>query len=356
MAGEQGVYNMRCTLFSLWIFGLMGFGLMGCASKTAIPSWEVAGEWPLDSLGAIMAVAHDGEGTYFAGGVSGWTATGTDHGQNWTVSRVQENDSSHFRAVAIPEKNAFFAVSAGQPALIYKSVDAGASWRLMHRDSTGLDFYDALHFFNGVKGMVYGDATDSTSRILLTEDNGESWKALPSDRFSPNQSADRGFAASNSLISSFGRKVWVATSNALWKSMDFGENWTLESIKLPASLDSAEVGGLMGSAQYDDRHGVLVGGDWNRPDWNEATVWVYAREQWQVCEVCPGHVADVLYLPGYGGKVLVAGGQSGIWQSTDGGLSWEQITDLPVYTLTSSALGDMIVASSRGKMYRLVQK
>ena len=82
MAGERGVYNMRRTVFLLWIFGLMGIGLMGCASKTAVPDWEIAGEWPLDSLGAIMAVAHDGEGTYFAGGVSGWTATGTDNGRN----------------------------------------------------------------------------------------------------------------------------------------------------------------------------------------------------------------------------------------------------------------------------------
>lgn len=327
---------------------------MGCATPFEEPRWEVERSVAIDSMGAIMAVASRPPGVFVAGGMMGRIAVSTDTGKTWSVTRVDANDSSHFRAVAIPEDHAFFAVSAGQPALIYKSVDAGATWRITHRDSTGLAFLDAIHFFNGVKGLVYGDAIEGVSHFLVTEDSGESWQTLPDSAFNPPYADDRGFAASNSLISSFGRQVWVASSDAVWQSSDYGASWIESSLAHPSAWDSAEVAGWMGVQRYDNDRGVIVGGDWNQPSNLEGTVQIY-RNGWSACAECPGHVADVLYLPGFQGSVVLAAGQSGVWQSVDGGFHWNQILDEPFYTISSNPLGDVLIVSGKNRMVRLVR-
>jgi len=351
MAAEPDRFKM---VLSRWLPLLMGVWVIGCAPSFEDPRWELERSVALDSMGAIMAVAAQSPGLLVAGGMMGQIATSSDTGKTWSISRVQANDSSHFRAVALPEKGAVFAVSAGQPALIYKSVDTGLTWRITHRDSTGMAFLDALHFFNGVKGMVYGDAIEGASHFLITEDSGESWRRLPEVAFNPPHADDHGFAASNSLISSFGRRVWVASSDALWHSSNYGDTWTQTPLPHPESWDTAEVAGWMGVQFYDENRGVMVGGDWNQPSNSTGTVLIYNGE-WSQCVQCPGHVADALYVPGMGGGVLLAAGQSGIWQSVDGGINWSLILDEPVYTLSSNALGDVLIASSKNQVHRLVR-
>jgi len=338
---------------------LILFGIIACSEPKSPQNWTSEVVFQDSAIGVMMALDVHNDSAILATGQSGYFAFSSNFGTVWQLGRVPEADSMQLRAMQMLDDYSFVVATAGQPAQMFKTVDRGENWRRVYSDTTGNAFLDAMLFFNGAKGMVYGDLIDECPFVLITEDSGESWRRVKCDRLPEPIADEAGYAASNSLISSFGREVWVATSSTdsgrILRSSDFGEFW----IGAPNPLPSDSIAGAMAIRFFDAKRGIVAGGDWTEPTKKTGTV-AYTRDggtNWQLPENPPGHLADVVYLPRYNGKVIIAAGQSGLWQSDDGGANWKNITEEPIYSLETNAIGTQLITTGRGeiRIWKMVQ-
>lgn len=257
-----------------------------------------------------------------------------------------------FRAAAHTATD-FFMLSAGDPALLYKTGDAG-QMELVYREGGPGVFYDAMAFWDNANGLAVGDARDGCMSILLTRDGGHSWARLPCDRLPPALPGEGAFAASNTNIAIAGSRCWVATTKGrIFRSDDLGRSWQV--IQTPVA-HLRETQGIYSIDFYDAQTGFALGGDYTRPDENLGNK---ARtsdggKNWQlVAEGSPpGYKSCVRFVPGTGGEGLVAVGFTGIAYSRDGGISWSALSDSSFYTL-GFANDSIAYAAGKGRLARL---
>src|ERR1017187_7990963 len=97
----------------------------------------------------------------------------------------------------------------GTKSRIYRTADGGAHWSPLYTNRDASGFFDALAFWDALRGVVLGDPVDGQFVILTTEDGGQTWQRRKLPPALPNEGA---FAASNSCLLVRGeREVWFGT-------------------------------------------------------------------------------------------------------------------------------------------------
>lgn len=270
------------------------------------------------------------------------------------TGRLGQGDTlPEFRATAHTAAD-FFVLSAGSPALLYKTGEAGRM-ELAYEDRDPEVFYDAMAFWDDRNGIAVGDAMDGCLSILLTRDGGTSWRKLPCDSLPPALEGEGAFAASNTNIAIWERSCWIATTaGRIFYSPDLGAQW--EVIQSPVAHDRPTQG-IYSLAFADAQTGYAIGGDYTLPEeqiGNKART-TDGGSTWELVASgkSPGYKSCVQYVPGSGGADLVAVGFTGIDYSQDGGNTWERLSEEPFYTMRF--LNDSVaVAAGRGRLARLV--
>ena len=111
-------------------------------------------------------------------------------------------------------------------------------------------------------------------------------------------------------------------------SPDKGKTWNV--FETPIVQGTATTG-IYSIDFYDELNGFAIGGDYTKPDDNQANkirtsdggkTWQIAAESQN-----PGYRSCVQYLPNSRGKALVAVGFKGIDYSNDTGNSWAHLSD-----------------------------
>ena len=102
-----------------------------------------------------------------------------DGGQTWEDVSVPDTDTIQYRDIEAFDANTAIVLSAGLPAVIYKTTDGGQSWEQKYFSMAEGTFYDAMDFWNEQEGIAFGDAIDRRLLILRTFDGGETWQELP---------------------------------------------------------------------------------------------------------------------------------------------------------------------------------
>src|SRR5688500_4155588 len=143
----------------------------------------------------------DSSVVWASGHVGTWLRT-TDGGRTWSSGVVPDADSLEFRDVHAASASEAWLLSAGpgDRSRIYHTADAGRSWALQWTIGEPTGFYDCLDFWDGRRGVVYGDAVDGQLRILRTEDGGRSWRLVPGAGLPAALSGEGGFAASGTCV------------------------------------------------------------------------------------------------------------------------------------------------------------
>lgn len=270
-----------------------------------------------------------------------------------TGRQAFEGTYPDFRAVAHTSAD-FFMLSAGDPALLYKTGDNGQMELVYHESGPGV-FYDALAFWDNQNGVAVGDAKDGCLSILLTRDGGHSWSRIPCDRLPPALPGEGAFAASNTNIAIAGTRCWIATTRGrIFRSDDLGGHW--EVIQTPVA-HQRETQGIYSLAFSDAHTGFAIGGDYTRPEEHNGNK---ARSEnggqsWELVAegALPGYKSCVQFVPGTGGQGLVAVGFTGIDYSSDGGRNWQTLSDASFYTFRF-ANDTVAYAAGRGRVARLV--
>lgn len=272
-------------------------------------------------------------------------------------SGVQAFDSilPEFRAVAHTASD-FFMLSAGNPALLYKTGDSGAM-ELVYSEAGAGVFYDAMDFWNDKEGIAIGDSMDGCLSVLLTRDGGYNWTKLPCTALPPALDGEGAFAASNSNIAIAGDSAWIATTNSrIFFTPDKGMNW--EVMQTPV-INKAETEGIYSVDFYNSRLGFVIGGDYTNPDGNTGNK-ALTRDggaSWELVAegMEPGYKSCVQYVPKSGGKALVALGYTGISHSSDAGANWKTLSPESFYTLRF--LNDSVAyAAGRNRIAKLIFK
>lgn len=249
--------------------GLAALLLIGCQSidTTRLASnsvWTEASSPVNASLRGIDAVD---ELTCWATGSQGTWLRTIDGGETWTSGQIEGAAERDFRDVVAFDSTSAIALAVGSPAEFWMTDDGGGTWRrtwsLAHPDA----FLDAMEFWDGKRGIAWGDPIDGSFCILLTEDGGETWNRVPEADIPPPAEGEAGFAASGSCLSvGPDGRAWIATGGArarVLRSEDHGRTWTSHETDMNAGESST---GGFSLVVLDDGRGVLVGGDYANPE------------------------------------------------------------------------------------------
>ncbi len=292
------------------------------AQSPASPSWVVQESGTTASLRGVSAVNAK---VVWASGSGGTYLTTIDGGATWKAAKVPGASDVDFRAVrAFDDKTAFLlSIGNGEKSRIYRTENGGEQWQLLYTNPDPKGFFDALAFWDDVHGIILGDPVDGHFVIMTTEDGGASWRRQKTPAALPNEGA---FAASNSCLAVFGaHQVWFGTGGPggarVFHSEDGGVTWTVA--KTPIRNDGASAG-TFSLAFSDTRHGIAVGGDYNKPTETMGNIAVTSEggKTWTAPNAAPsGFRSDVKYLVER--KMWIATGTSGSDYSLDNGNSWK---------------------------------
>ncbi len=271
----------------------------------------------------------------------------------WQIS--YEGRHPEFRSVASTD-DADFLMSISHPALLYR-VNAEGMRQLEYIEKDSLAFYDAMAFWNNQEGLVMGDPVDSSISILITRDGGDSWHKVSEYLLPKAAEQEAAFAASNTNIAIVGQKVWLitgGTKSRVYFSPDKGHSW--EVYATPMIQGRPTTGGYAIDF-YNDKIGIIVGGDYTHKRKNERTkaLTLDGGKTWELLAVGgpPGYKSGVQFVPHSNGKEIVAIGPTGISYTHDQGHNWKKLAEEGFYTLRF--VNDTLAyAAGKGKIARLI--
>ncbi len=308
-------------------------------SACLLPARAIA-QWAVQRSGStasLRGISVPSAAVAWASGARGTVLRTTDGGATWVARPVPGADSLDFRDVeALDAERAWvLSIGPGEASRIYGTTDGGATWTLQFRNTDSTAFYDCITFWNPRHGIAMSDPANGRFRLVETRD-GATWRAVPVAEAPEAEAGEGGFAASGTCLvarpdddaaDADRELVWLATGGGararVLRSSDAGHSWTAADTPLPAG---ASPKGVFGLAMRDRAVGVAVGGNYEAPDDSSSvvaitrdggTTWVAPRGRQP-----GGYRSGVAFVPGSGGRVLVAVGTSGSDLSLDGGESW----------------------------------
>jgi photosystem II stability/assembly factor-like uncharacterized protein len=319
------------------------------------PTWTLQTSGVMVRLRGVSAV---NERVAWASGAGATVLRTADGGETWQKLTVTA-DRVDFRDVdAIDERTAYvLSIGNGPASRIYKTTDAGATWVQQFANDDPKVFLDAMSFWDADHGIVMGDSIEGQFCLLTTADAGRTWTRVPAGALPPALPNEGAFAASGTNIAVFGATdAWVGTGAAakarVLRTHDRGRTWTVAETPLVAGNSA----GIYSVAFRDAQHGVIVGGDFNkeREINDNGAVTSDGGITWTLMKGLSGFRSAVAYVPGTGGRSLVAVGPAGTDVSTDDGRTWTAVEG-PGFDTFSFAPGKTVGwgSGARGSLGRL---
>jgi photosystem II stability/assembly factor-like uncharacterized protein len=208
-------------------------------------------------------------------GTKGTYGRTTDAGKTWSVGTVPDAGKLDFRDVEAFGETTAYLLSAGpgEESRIYKTTDSGKTWTLQFKNAAPEAFYDAIAFWDDKNGIALSDPVKGQFQQIVTDDGGTNWKRLPGKNLPPALPNEGAFAASGTCLITHGENdVWFCTGGAkaarVFHSSDRGQHWTVNETPILAGTESA---GIFSIAFRDRDHGMIVGGDYRKPNDTGAT-------------------------------------------------------------------------------------
>lgn len=204
----------------------------------------------------------------WASGTRGTVVRSTDGGATWQVRAVSGAEKLDFRGIRAFDADTAVVISSGNAetggTCIYRTTDGGATWQLAYQSKVPGTFFDAVAFWDRRHGIVLSDSIAGHLPLFATDDGGATWRQIPPEGVPAALPGEGAFAASNSSFATYGSKdIWLATTKGrIFRSKDRGRHWTVTDTPVRPPNDSS---GLFSIAFRDAKHGIAVGGDYNKP-------------------------------------------------------------------------------------------
>jgi photosystem II stability/assembly factor-like uncharacterized protein len=167
------------------------------------------------------------------------------------------------------------------------------------------------------------DPVEGHYLLMSTRDGGANWKPIVGNQMAPAKDGEAAFAASGTCLIAQGKStaflVSGGTDARVFRSTDAGEHWTVVGTPIRSSG-----GGIFSIAMFDPRDGVIVGGDYSKP--NEAldnlAITTDGGTTWNLRKGLTGYRSGVTYVDK---KTIIGVGTNGSDISRDGGKTWKSL-------------------------------
>jgi photosystem II stability/assembly factor-like uncharacterized protein len=290
-------------------------------------------------------------------GTKGTYGRTTDGGQTWSVGTVPGAAKLDFRDVEAFGVATAYLLSAGpgEDSRIYKTTDGGKTWALQFKNPDREAFFDALAFWDQKHGLALGDPVKGQFQLLVTEDGGTNWKLLLREKLPPALPKEGAFAASGTCLVTHGAKdVWFCTGGAktarVFHSKDRGRNWSVSETSIMAGADSA---GIFSLAFRDRDHGLIVGGDYRKPNDVGATAAITTDggKTW----TCLDKTLPFRSCVAWAKDRWVVVGTSGSNLSLDNGATWRPLDRKNYHSVAFTATGEGWAVGPKGRIAKFAK-
>jgi photosystem II stability/assembly factor-like uncharacterized protein len=290
-------------------------------------------------------------------GTKGTYGRTTDAGKTWSVGTVPNAEKLDFRDVEAFGETTAYLLSAGpgEDSRIYKTLDGGKTWALQFKNSDHEAFFDAMAFWDERNGIALSDPVKGQFQLIVTDDGGTNWKPLPGKNLPPALPNEGAFAASGTCLVTHGKNdVWFVTGGAktarVFHSTDRGQNWTFRKTPIIAGTESA---GIFSIAFRDRNHGMIVGGDYRKPNDTGASAanTTDAGKTWTLIEKPLPFRSGVAWAK----DRWVAVGTSGSHFSQDNGATWKLLDRENYNSVGFTSTGEGWAVGPKGRIAKFAK-
>jgi len=281
----------------------------------------------VDTKASFRGLSVVNEKVVWASGTGGTVIRTIDGGKTWKVMTVPGAEKLDFRDIEAFDANTAYILSIGNgdSSRIYKTTDGGANWKLQFKNTNPKAFFDAMACWNGSNCIAMSDPIDGHFLLVSTFNAGRTWAAA--DRMPNAQDGEASFAASGTcLIRPDFFNVFIVTGGNHARvihggpSTDSGLQWKSTN----TDFVTGEGSGIFSIAMFDKSNGVIVGGNYEKPDEHDKNL-AFTTDggvTWTLKDGLTGYRSGVIYVDK---NTIVAVGTNGTDLSSDAGRSWQKI-------------------------------
>jgi len=296
-----------------------------------------------------------------ASGTNGTCLKTVDGGKNWFSVKMERTDSLDFRDVEAFSADLVYLMSAGpgSASRIYKSSDGGKNWQLQVANQHASGFFDGMAFWDSENGIVYSDPVDGKHLLFTTSNGGKNWNRVPPEQLPIMKEGEYGFAASGTGIRVSGKnQLWIASGgncSRIFISKDRGKNWQVRETPLISGFAST---GIFGITFRNEKNGVAVGGDYQKPLNSKGTVatTIDGGLTWQdrSGKDTVTFRSAVSYIPETTPFALLAIGSDGVSSSFNDGRTWNSSDSIGFHVISFGPTQNSgWVAGSSGRIAKI---
>lgn len=318
-------------------------------------AWSQPSRWLESSTGcdaSLRGLSVVDDQTLWASGADATVVRSVDGGKSWRSCGPSGFGKLEIRSIVAVNDRIATVASAGTPAVILQTQDAGQTWKQVFRHSSPAAFFDGMRFWDREHGIVFSDPVEGRILIATTADGGLTWQVVAPEKIPLATDKEGGFAASNSVlcVGKDGR-AWIGTggtkspNSRIYATSDFGKSWSVHAC--PLVSDTAA--GVFSIAMHNGlKLLIAVGGDY-RPEATSTTTAAFSPDlgqTWQLATQPP--TAFVSALAVAKSKWLVATGPTSSFYSHDGQL-WKPFSKAGFHASEASPTGNIYAVGANGR-------
>ncbi len=290
----------------------------------------VSAQWikqSVNTTSGLRGLSVVNQNIVWASGTGGTVIRTTNGGGIWKVMNVPGAEKLDFRDIEAFDANTAYVLSIGNgdSSRIYKTTDGGATWKLQFTNTNEKAFFDAIACWDRENCIAMSDPVDGYYHLIDTRDGGAKWNTIPTEMFIRAKEGEAAFAASGTCLITVGKYDAFLVSGGsdarVFHSRSRGQKWGVANTLMPKGTPGS---GIFSIAMRDARNGVIVGGNYEKPDeaMNNLAFTNDSGRSWKSGRGLTGYRSGVAYIDR---NTIIAVGTNGTDLSTNGGRTWKKI-------------------------------
>ena len=201
----------------------------------------------------------------WASGTKGTVIHSTDDGKTYQVQQIKGAENLDFRDICILNEKTILLMSAGLSekgaAKLFRTKDAGKTWKIVLDISTPGFFFDALQYDpNTKKGMLVSDPVDGQFKFFSFDSLGETFTAIDLKDFPRLLPKEAAFAASGSSLLYKNGIATLITGGSKYARIIQSQKENLQNWKVKNQTFEADSSSGFFSIAAKNRNELLVAG------------------------------------------------------------------------------------------------